>query len=118
MAKFIGAEYLVANMLIEKKKKGVDFVSFDTLGKLGIYVQERFIQADMDVILLTSRSQFLETIYDFSDYFECVSDDSGRATGISLKKSKSIDDLEYRFVYYLPESISEFLQNAIQQYAA
>lgn len=118
MAKFVGAEYFVANMLIEEKRKGKNYVSFKKLGKCGIYVQEKFIEANMDVIFLTSKSQFMETIYDFSDYFECVMDEMGQAKGIALKKSKSIDDLQYRFVYYLPIGISNFLQQIIQSFAA
>ena len=118
MTKFVGAQYLLVNMLIEEKRKGKNYVSFEKLGKCGIYVQEKFIEADMDVIFLTSKSQFMETIYDFSDYFECVMDESGRVKGIALKKSKSIDDLQYRFVYYLPIGISNFLQQTIQSFAA
>ena len=118
MAKFVGAEYFVANMLIEEKRKGKNYVSFEKLGKCGIYVQEKFIEADMDVIFLTSRPQFMETIYDIYYYFECILDERGQATGISLKKNKSIDDLQYRFVYYLPIGISSFLQQTIQSFAA
>lgn len=118
MAKFVGAEYFVANMLIEEKKKGKNYVSFERLGKCGIYVQEKFIEADMDVIFLTSKPQFIETIYDFSDYFECVVDEKGQARGIALNKSKNIDDLQYRFVYYLPICISNFLQQTIQSFVA
>lgn len=74
MVRFVGAEYFVANMLIEEIKIGKDYVSFETLSECGIYVQKRFIEADMDVILLISKQQFIETIYDFSDYFECITD--------------------------------------------
>lgn len=116
MAKFIGAEYIVASMLIEEKRRGIDFVSFDTLGKSGIYIQKCFIDAQMDVVLLTSRPKFLETIYDFSDYFTCNYDMNGQPDGISIKKSKTIDDLECRFVYYMPFKIAEFLQNAIKSF--
>ena len=47
MTKFVGAEYFVANMLIEEKGKGKSYVSFEKLGKCGIYVQEKFIEANM-----------------------------------------------------------------------
>ena len=59
MTKFVGAEYVVANMLIAEKKKGKNYVSFDRLGKYGIYVQAESIKKDIDVIFLTSRPQFL-----------------------------------------------------------
>ena len=118
MPKFVGAEYFVANMLIEEKRKGKNFVSFKNLGECGIYVQEKFIQADMDVIFLISKPQFIEIIYDFPDYFECVLDESGQTKGIALKKNRSIDDLQYRFVYYLPIGISSFLQQTIQNFVA
>ena len=103
-------------MLIEEIKIGKDYVSFETLSECGIYVQKRFIEADMDVILLISKQQFIETIYDFSDYFECITDKEGKAKGIALKKSKSIEDLQYRFVHYLPIEISKFLQKLIQSF--
>ena len=119
MTRFVGAEYLVANMLIAEKRKGRDYVSFDDLGKCGIYVQEKFIEADMEVVFLTSRPQFIETIYDFSDCFECkVDKESGQIKGIALNKSKNIDDLQYRFVYYLPLKVSSFLQEAIETFVA
>ena len=118
MAKFVGAEYFVASVLIEEKKKGKDFVSFEDLAKCGIYVQNKFIENDMDVIFLMSKPQFMETIYDFSDYFEYVMDDMNQAKGIAIKKSKSIDDLQYRFVYYLPTAIYSFLQETIQSFVA
>lgn len=118
MAKFVGAEYFVASMLIEEKRKGKNHVSLEKLGKCGIYVQEKFIEADMDVIFLTSKPQFIETIYDFSDYFECKRNEKGQIEGIALKKSRNIDDLQYRFVYYLPIGISNFLQETIQSFAA
>ncbi len=116
MIRFVGAEYFVANMLIEKIRRGKNYVSFEKLSECGIYVQKRFIEADMDVILLISKPQFIDTIYDFSDYFECITDKEGKAKGITLKKNKSIEDLQYRFVYYLPIGISTFLQESIQSF--
>lgn len=118
MTRFVGAEYVVANLLIEEKKKGCNYVSFDNLGKCGIYVQQESLMKNIDVIFLTSRPQFLETIYDFSEYFECKVDENGNAIGILLKSSKDIDDLQYRFIYYLPTDISEFLVEAVQRFAA
>ncbi|WP_304975385.1 hypothetical protein [uncultured Acetatifactor sp.] len=118
MTKFVGAEYVVANMLIAEKKKGKNYVSFDRLGKYGIYVQAESIKKDIDVIFLTSRPQFLEIIYDFSDYFECKTDKNGQPIGIALRKSKDIDDLQYRFIFYLPKIISDLLEKSIQSFAA
>lgn len=118
MTRFVGAEYVVANLLIEEKKKGCNYVSFDNLGKYGIYVQKESLLKNIDVIFLTSRPQFWETIYDFSDYFECKIDENGNAIGISLRSSKDIDDLQYRFIYYLPTDISEFLVKSVQTFAA
>ena len=118
MTRFVGAEYVVANLLIEEKKKGNSFVSFDKLGKYGIYVQEKSLMKNIDVIFLTSRPQFWETIYDFSDYFECKKDESGNVIGISLISSKDIDDLQYRFIYYLPADISKFLEESVLDFVA
>ena len=116
MAKFVGAEYFVANVLIEEKRKGKDQVSFDDLGICGNLVQKKFIEADMDVIFLTSKSQYMDIIFDFPDYFEYTTSQQGQIQGIALKKNKGISDLQYRFEYYLPIEISSLLQKIIRDF--
>lgn len=118
MTKFVGAEYLIACMLIEKRKKGLSYVSLDELGRCGIYVQKMSIEEKIDAVFLTSRSQFYSAIYDFSDYFECEFDGDNEIRGIKLESSKNIDDLEYRFMGYLPKEIFDFLSEVVKGYAA
>lgn len=118
MTKFVGAEYLIASMLIEKKKNGINYVTLDELGKCGVYIQRMSIEQKIDAVFLTSKSQFYNAIYDFSDYFECTLNSDNQLVGITIQQSKNIDDLEYRFVGRLPKSILDFLSNATQKYAS
>lgn len=117
MTKFVGAEYVIACMLIAKSKKGEKYISLDELGTCGIHMQRMSIQEKIDAVFLTSKSQFYSAIYDFSDYFDCkfVND---QLAGITIQHSKSIDDLEYRFMGYLPQDIFDFLLEIIEEYAA
>lgn len=118
MTKFVGAEYLIASMLIEKKKNGINRVTLDELGRCGIYVQQMSVQQKLDAVFLTSKPQFYSAIYDFSDYFECIFDANNELSGISIRQSKSVDDLEYRFVGRLPKTIFDFLSDITREYVA
>lgn len=118
MSMFVGAEFLIASMLIEKKRNGINFVSLDELATCGIYVQKMSVQEKLDAIFLTSKSQFYSAIYDFSDYFECKLDEENNLIGIKIQSSRNIDDLEYRFMGYLPNEIFKFLMEAVKKYAA
>lgn len=118
MTKFVGAEYVIACLLIEKKRKGANYVSIDELGEIGIRIQNMSNKEGFDAVFLTSRVQFFNAIYDFSDYFTCEFDSDNHVKGIALQKSKSIDDLEYRFMGYLPKDIFEFLSEKVKEYVA
>lgn len=118
MTTFIGAEYFIASILIEKRKNGVNSVTMEEMGKAGIYVQRLSVRENIDAVFLTSKSQLFNAIYDFSDYFEYETDCFGGIRGIQIKQSKSIDDLENRFMGYLPQKIVNFLSEAINDYAA
>lgn len=118
MTKFVGAEYLIASMLIEKKKNGTNSVTLDELGRCGIYVQQMSIQQKLDAVFLTSKPQFYNAIYDFSDYFECIFDANNELKEIAIRQSKSVGDLEYRFVGRLPKTIFDFLSHVTREYVA
>lgn len=118
MTKFVGAEYLIACLLIEKKKIGYSDISLDALSEYGIYVQKMSLAEKLDAVFLTSKSQFCSAIYDFSDYFNAIFDTRNQIIGIQLNSSKNIDDLEYRFMGYLPQDIFDFLATAVKKYVA
>lgn len=118
MTKFVGAEYLIASMLIEKKKHGINCVTLDELGRCGVYIQQMSVEQKINAVFLTSRPQFYNAIFDFSDYFECTFDSDNQLTGITIQQSKSIDDLEYRFVGRLPKAIFDFLLQITKEYVA
>ena len=117
MTNFVGAEYVIATMLIEKAKAGKKFVSMDDLSSYGIYVQRMANNQNVDAVFLTSKSQLFNAIYGFSDYFTCNFDSNGDLESITLEHSKDISDLEYRFMGYLPKTIFEVLVNAAKDIA-
>lgn len=114
MTRFIGAEYLIACVLIEKKKIGYSGISLDALSEYGIYVQKMSLAEKLDTVFLTSKSQFCRAIHDFSDYYKAIVDVHNQITGIELDSSKSSDDLEYGFMGYLPQDIFDFLASVVK----
>ena len=82
------------------------------------YTCKKCLQEKLDAIFLISKPQVYNAIYDFSDYFECKFDEENNLIGIKIQASRNIDDLEYRFMGYLPNTIFEFLMNAVKNYAA
>lgn len=103
MDAFVGAEYLIANALIELEKKGIERIRVSQLHRLGIKVQERCLQENIFAVFLISNENIETAIYNFSDYF--MYDASGDEPVISIKKDSTIDKLERRFVGYLSPSV-------------
>ena len=66
MTEFIGAEYLIARMLIEKHEQ---VISTAELNRLGICVRRLSIEEGVGAVFLTSRDEVYSAIYDYSDYF-------------------------------------------------
>lgn len=115
MTKFVGAEYVIATMLIEKAKLGKKEVTIDDLKSYGVNVQREANAKDVDVVFLTSATQLYNAIYDFSDYFTCNFDAIGQLSSITIEHSKDVTDLEYRFMGYLPKEIFEILVEVASQ---
>ena len=113
MATFVGAEYIIANVLIALKKANKkEVISLDELSQAGIYIQKMCMQDDIDAIFLSSSEQVANALYDFSDYFEY--DDANNS--IYIVKTKNIDDLESRFMGYLPFEVLSFLVNVSMEF--
>lgn len=114
MITFVGAEYIIANVLIAYKKiLNVDSVSLADLIKAGIYIEKSSEEADINAIFLSSRDDLKHAIYDFSDYFEFNPDKKS----IRIKETKKIDDIEDRFIGYLPFPVSSFLVKVTKEFA-
>ena len=109
MTNFVGAEYVIATMLIEKAKNGVLSVSINELSKYGIHIQHMANSENLDAVFLTSKTQLFNAIYDFSDYFSYKLDSEGNLSKIYLNSSKDIADLEFRFLGYIPQEILNIL---------
>lgn len=107
-------EYIIANVLIALKRLNKkESITLDELSKAGIYIQKQsLVDDEIDAIFLSSLKQVVTALYDFSDYFEYnQSDDS-----IYIVNTKNIDDLESRFIGYLPFNILKFLVNKSIEY--
>lgn len=114
MATFVGAEYIIANLLIALKKINKrDTVTLDELSEAGIYIQKQSISENINAIFLSSSEQVASAIYDFSDYFEF----DRETNSIRIVKTKKIEDLESRFIGYLPFSVLSFLVNMSMEFA-
>lgn len=107
MATFVGAEYIIANVLIALKRLNKrDMVTLEELSEAGIYIQKQsLIDENINAIFLSSSEQVASAIYDFSDYFEYDKE----SNSIYIVKTKNIDDLESRFMGYLPFNVLNFL---------
>lgn len=116
MVRFVGAEYLIATMLLEKAKAGKKYVTMDELGKYGIYVQRESVINNLDTVFLVSKPQIITAICDCSDYFEFEMDANEQIIGITIKATKGIDDLEFRFMGRLPREILDFLIKKTKEY--
>ncbi len=107
MATFVGAEYIIANILIALKKlNNRDTVTLDELSEAGIFIQQQSLyKNEIDAIFLSSSEQVVTALYDFSDYFEY----DRETNSIHIVKTKNIKDLESRFIGYLPFNVLNFL---------
>lgn len=115
MATFVGAEYIIANLLIAMKKKhNRDSISLEELSSAGVYIQKQSLKKDIDAIFLSSTDQLSTALFDFSDYFEY---DAMRQE-IFVVKTKKITDLESRFIGYLPFNVLIFLVEVANEVVA
>lgn len=112
---FVGAEHLIAKMLIAKKEKEISILK---LNRLGICVRRRSIEEGVGAVFLTSRDEVKSAILDYSDYFQCIYDDDNKLTGIKINDNKNFDDLESKFIKILPDDIMKLLDDAIREIAA
>lgn len=115
MTEFVGAEHLIARMLIEEGKQEI---STAELNRLGICVRRLSIRENVDAVFLTSREEVYSAVYDYSDYFECIYDADEHLTGIKINASKNAEDLNLKFIKFLPEDIIGLLDRAIKELAA
>lgn len=114
MSTFVGAEYIIANLLIAfKRNKNRSEISLKELGDCGIFIQQMSLEQSVDAVFLSSSEQFENAIYDFSDYFEY---DSAQKL-IRIKQTKQIVDLESRFLGYLPFKVLTFLVETTNTFA-
>ena len=110
---FVGAEYIIANALIALKRKGVDQIKYSSLQSLGIDIQKTCNEQSVDAVLLFSPYNVSAAIYNFSDYFSY--DESGKEPIIRLNSKAKIEDLENRFMGYLPMDLLIIISKKAQE---
>ena len=115
MAEFVGAEHLIAKMLIESHEQEISLIK---LNQLGICVRRLSIEEGVGAVFLTSREEVYSAVYDYSDYFQCIYNEDNKLIGIKINDAKSVDDLNAKFIKYLPDAIMGLLDEAIKQVAA
>ncbi len=113
MTTFVGAEYIIANLLIAFKNENKNTISLSELSEAEIYIQQQSLSENLNAIFLISSEQVLSAIHDFSDYF-CFNSESN---SISIARGKNIADLESRFIGYLPFDVVCFLVNVSIKFA-
>jgi len=113
---FVGAEYIIANALIALGKNGIDQVRLSTLQSFGIKVQRLCIENSIDAVFLFSADRVSAAVYNFSDYFTFI--DSSEEPAIGLNSTAKIEDLEKRFIGYLPIALLKIIINAAQELKA
>lgn len=113
MTTFVGAEYIIANVLIALKREyKEEMVTLEQLSEAGIYIQQQSLDKNINAIFLTSFEQVTSAIYDFSDYFEFDSVNNA----IRLVQDKEVTDLESRFMGYLPVKVLCFLVESLKEF--
>lgn len=106
MATFIGAEYLIANLFIEKaKRKLQEEVSIEEINVFSNYLQKKANSSNIDIVFLTSYYQICHSICDYLEYFTFDKEKEM----IHLKKGCDRNSLESRFYGYLPIEILKFM---------
>ena len=106
MTTIVGAEYIIANLLILiGKAYNRNSVSVEEVINAGRYIQKQANENNVDVIFLFSRGQILNAVYSFPEYFEY----NKETNKIILSKFKNVSDLKNRFVAYLPFNVLQFL---------
>ena len=118
MNTFVGAEYVIANALIALKEKQ-DYITFEKLREIGVKIQQSFNKQGVDAVILTSGDRITSAIYNFSDYFEYdeIGDDIPKPI-IRIKKTATCEDLEQRFMGYLPLTVLQLLRETMLELVA
>lgn len=114
MTIFVGAEYIIALMLIEKAKIGEQKNSLSEFNNYSISVQKKANEQKIDVVFLTSKSQLFSAIYNFSDYFTCKFDEDGQLKNIMIENTKDILDLEYHFIGFLSSTVLDIMFETVK----
>lgn len=100
MTTFVGAEYIIGNVLIAQKKRNFNAVTFEQVRTVGRKLQEYCNNVGIDAVFVTSGDNISIAIDEFPEYFEMVKIRTDHV--VQVKPNILISQLESRFVGYLP----------------
>jgi len=105
MVTFVGAEYVIANILIAAKKNlRRDSISLAEMYSAATYIQKQAMNEGVNAIFMCSTDNISAAVHDFPDYFGY----EAKKKEI-YRKPKRLSDLESRFIGYLPFNVLTFL---------
>ena len=93
----VGAEYLIGNAIISRIKQGKELIAITDIRSLGEQMQYSFHKDNKAV--LVNRSDLINTIKSFSEYFELL--EVNDTYYVRAKNNKTLHDLQARFQGYL-----------------
>ena len=107
MTTFVGAEYVIANILIaEELNYHNDSISIEQLMSAISYIQNLAKERGIAAEFCVSYPDLMKAIDSFSDYFNFNNQI------VSIAPGRKLDDLKSRFIGYLPLYVISFLVDA------
>lgn len=110
MATIIGSEYLIGLGLLAKLKKGKNSISFAELSRLIRKVQNGLDNLNVTALVIDCDLQ--NTIEQFSEYFQTV--ELNNMLYAKCKAGIEANDLESRFMGYIPFDVLKVIVNLIE----
>ena len=107
MTTLVGAEYIIANILIaENRNNHNNSISMERMLLAISYIQNLAKERDIAAEFCVSYPDLMQAIDSFSDYFTFENQI------ISIAPGKKLDDLKSRFIGYLPLYVISFIVDA------
>ena len=113
---FVGAEYIIANALIALGKNGIDQIKLSTLQSFSIELQRLCVENSIDAVFLFSADRVSAAVCNFSEYFTFI--DNTEEPAIGLNPTAKTENLEKRFIGYLPIALLKIIINTAQELKA
>lgn len=110
---FIGAEVLIANLLISKSQRNAEFAE---INRYGICVRKLSFNRKMETVFFTSKDDVETAAKDYCDYFDILCDRDGSFSGVAMADGISPERLKKKFINPLPDDIISILNDAYAEF--